>query len=627
MRIDISKESYNYNLDRNNGKIFTSSSAFGILRQQLARNIGIERIKGFLFQFGWETGVHDAKEALQMNLTLESLIKRGPIQHINNGHIRGMIKHDCSVELDENQTIISYYSTGTWIDSYEAEEHIKQIGLSQRPVCHTLIGYTSGFISTVIGERVLAKEVTCVGKGDSECRWVLRTQREWENEREEEHPFYNQTPIVRELEYTYEQLLEQKNVITRLANFQKKLTEEITYGSNLKAIANMVFDIVQIPIAIEDLDFQTITYSGLSEEKQLELKAEMEQYIQEKVPKYLLKRTEQNPLPFRKKIIKTAIQERLITPILVQKEVLGYCSFIYEDIKNAKQEEDYLLLDRVANAASLILLNEKTKFESFERMKGNFLEQILQAQFPASEIIKRGKYTGIDLGQPYYIAIMEYKKTQSSIEEEFLLQEQIFEMTFRYFNKKKHNILVSQHDGNMILFITNEAVKNSKTYDVIKEFYDYMMKKYPRGEFKFGISNMGDNITYASKYYEEATIALRLAIKNKIVPFQTLGIVGVLINSKNNDGIKMIAEQELGPLYNTNDPKAIELIKTLYTFLLNGGKLEQTMSDLSLSMSGLRHRINKIESLLEKDLRDSNEMHQLLLIIKSLIALGELDLE
>ncbi len=167
----------------------------------------------------------------------------------------------------------------------------------------------------------------------------------------------------------------------------------------------------------------------------------------------------------------------------------------------------------------------------------------------------------------------------------------------------------------------------SKIYDVIKQFYDYLMQKYPRGEFKFGISNKGDNITYASKYYEEATIALRLAIKNKIVPFQTLGIVGVLINSKNKDGIKMIAEQELGPLYNTNDPKAIELIKTLYIYLFNGGKLEQTMSDLSLSMSGLRHRINKIESLLEKDLRDSNEMHQLLLIIKSLIALGELDLE
>jgi DNA-binding PucR family transcriptional regulator len=89
----------------------------------------------------------------------------------------------------------------------------------------------------------------------------------------------------------------------------------------------------------------------------------------------------------------------------------------------------------------------------------------------------------------------------------------------------------------------------------------------------------------------------------------------------------MIAEQELGPLFNTKDPKTIELLKTLYVFLLNGGKLEQTMNDLSLSMSGLRHRINRIESLLEKDLRDPNETHQLLLIVKSLIALGELNID
>ncbi|MGE7762167.1 XylR N-terminal domain-containing protein [Peribacillus sp. NPDC097895] len=626
MSIKISEESYDHNLVVNNRKILTSSSALGILRQQLVRNIGLERINSFLFHFGWETGVNDAKEALKTDLSLESLIKYGPILHIKNGHIRG-IKHDCCVELDEDQTIVSYHATGTWFDSYEATEHIKRIGISKTPVCHTLIGYSSGFMSTVSGEPLLAKEITCVGKGDSECRWILRTQKEWESEMQKgELPFYNETPIVKELEYTYEQLLEQKNFVTRLANFQKKLTEEITHGSDLQTIANMVFDIVQIPIIIEGIDFQTIIYSGLSEEKYLELKADLEQYIQENAPKDLVQRKEKNPFPFRKKTIITAIQERLITPILVQKEVLGYCTFIYEDIKNDKQEEDYLLLDRFATAASLLLLNEKTKFESFERMKGNFLEQILDAKFPASELIKRGKYTGLDLGQPYYITVMEYKKMQSSIEEEFLLQEQISESTFRYFNEKKHNILVSQRDGKIILFMTNETAKSSTIYDLMKEFYKYMIRKYPQGEFKFGISNAGYDIKNASKHYEEATIALRLTIKKKIVPFKTLGIVGVLINANNRNGIKMIAEQELGPLYNTKDPKTIELIKTLYTLLLNGGKLERTMSDLSLSMSGLRHRINKIESLLEKDIRDPNETHQLLLIIKSLIALGELDL-
>ncbi|MEH7253918.1 helix-turn-helix domain-containing protein, partial [Neobacillus niacini] len=386
-----------------------------------------------------------------------------------------------------------------------------------------------------------------------------------------------------------------------------------------------VYDIGQIPIIIEDTVHRKIISYGLSEDQYLNLNEDMENYLQENGSKEIFHIKENTPLPFRKKIIKTSIQERLITPILVQKEVIGYCSFVYVDGRNHNHEEDFLFLDRFANAASLILLNEKTRFESFERMKGNFLEKILETQLPAREIIKRGKYTGLDLRQNYYIAVMKYQKMQSSIEDEFLLQEQIFDTTFRYFNEKKHTILVGHRDGNMTLLITMKTFKKSNIYDIIKEYHDYMIKKFPQGDFKFGISTLGDDIEKASKCYEEAMIALRLTARKKIVPFQSLGIVGVLINSKNISGIKMIAEQQLGPLYNTQDPKTSELLKTLYIFLLNGGKLEQTMIDLSLSMSGLRHRIYRIESLLEKDLRDPNETHQLLLIVKSLIAIGEIN--
>ena len=414
MKININDQSYDHKIEVNDRKMITSSTALGILRHKLAQNIGIERIKGFLISFGWEMGENDAKQALKTDISLETLIEQGPIVHMTTGHIRGFT-HECTVEFDDDHNIVSFLGKGTWIDSYEAVEHIKRLGISDTQVCHTLIGYSSGFMSTICGQPVLAKELTCVGKGDSECSWITRTQKEWESEMQDELHFYHETPIMKELEYTYEQLLEQQKFVTRLSNFQKKLTEEISNGSNLQTIAKMVYDIVQIPIMIEDVDFRTITYAGLSEETYLDLKADMDEYIQEGKEKQLL--------PFRKKTIKTAIQERLITPILVQKEVLGYCSFIYDDMKNDKPEEDYLLLDRFANAASLILLNEKTKFESFERMKGNFLEQILDAQLSASEIIKRGKYTGLDLGQPYYVIVMEYSKTKlsdSSIEEEFL---------------------------------------------------------------------------------------------------------------------------------------------------------------------------------------------------------------
>ena len=71
MKISINDQSYNREIEVHDRQMITSSSAFGILRHQLVRNIGIERIKGFLIQFGWEIGVHDAKQALQQDICLK----------------------------------------------------------------------------------------------------------------------------------------------------------------------------------------------------------------------------------------------------------------------------------------------------------------------------------------------------------------------------------------------------------------------------------------------------------------------------------------------------------------------------------------------------------------------------
>ena len=103
-----------------------------------------------------------------------------------------------------------------------------------------------------------------------------------------------------------------------------------------------------------------------------------------------------------------------------------------------------------------------------------------------------------------------------------------------------------------------------------------------------------------------------------MISFDSLGIVGVLINSNNLKGIKMIAKKELGALYQLEDHKEYELLKTLYVFLSNGGKLEQTMGDLALSMSGLRHRIRRIEELLKKDIRDPGRNAPIIINFKSI---------
>jgi DNA-binding PucR family transcriptional regulator len=149
---------------------------------------------------------------------------------------------------------------------------------------------------------------------------------------------------------------------------------------------------------------------------------------------------------------------------------------------------------------------------------------------------------------------------------------------------------------------------------------------HPYYKYKIGISDKSEDIEHVLDNLDESFITLRMSTEKKIIHFKDLGIVGILINSKNVSGIKKIAKQELGPIYLLSEVKMKELLKTLYVFLANGGKLQQTMDDLSLSMSGLMYRINKIEKLIKKDLRDSSQSYQLLLILDSLLALGELEI-
>lgn len=160
------------------------------------------------------------------------------------------------------------------------------------------------------------------------------------------------------------------------------------------------------------------------------------------------------------------------------------------------------------------------------------------------------------------------------------------------------------------------------------DYLDYLSKEFPFTNFLAGISLLTEKIGDAKDSYEEARTALRMAgPKNRIVSFEKLGMMGPLINANNEKEIKRIASYTLGSLSENINEKKKELLHTLYVFLLNGGNLEQTAADIALSLSGLRYRLQKIEDLLEKDLRNPATNYQLLLALQALILIGEIELD
>ncbi|WP_042348739.1 XylR N-terminal domain-containing protein [Bacillus massiliigorillae] len=627
MIIEVSGQSDSPQLQQKDRMLSIYSSAFGILRKELINNIGMKRMKGFLLRYGWEMGTSDAKKEIANGSSLEALLKQGPVYHHLNGYIKSIV-YEADFEFGSDQMIKCVKGKGTWIGSYEAEEHIKRLGISETQVCHMNVGYLNGYLTTVCNHPVIAKEVSCVGRGDDKCEWVLKSQDSWEDEIEEELEYYHETPIVKELEYTYEQLLEQRNFITKVSYIHKRLTEEIIDGNNLQNITDIVHEISDIPCMIYDLNFRTLAYSGLTEEDFMKLEQDFKGRIQ-KSPESLFNGAgyELNSLE-RNAVISTEQQKRLIAPVIVRKQIIGYSTLIYIEGENLYRENDFLILERVANAVSLFLLNEKTSFESFERMKGNFLEQLLNKQYLLrKEILKRGIYVNIDLAKPFRIIVLGYHHKQlNHMNDEFLLYEQILETALLFFKERNHDVLIGQREGNVVFLVNNDVVKKNDIIKIFKELSKNLEKIFKNCIIKIGISSEGKQIENVSQYHDEAVLALRMTTTKKAVSYDDLGVVGVLIKSTNESEVKSMAKLLLGPIYDDESPN-IKLIKTLYVFLSNGGRLEQTMRDLSLSMSGLLYRLQKIESVINRDLRDPKDSHQLFLILEALIALGELEIE
>ncbi len=252
--------------DDGSKKILTTTDAFGLLRKGIIENLGTKRAKGFLLRYGWSLGATDAEEAMKTSSSIDDLLTQASILHLRSGHIKDM-QSERVIEMSDSETIKSILGKGKWIDSFEANEHLKHHGKSETPVCHTLTGYASGYMSTVCKRTVIVKEISCIGKGDAECCFEARLQEGWGDGIQEELNYYQEANIIEELEFTYEQLLEQRNYIAEVSKFHKSLTESVSNGSNLQDIADITHDLLHIPVSIEDLSFQKIVYSGISEEQ------------------------------------------------------------------------------------------------------------------------------------------------------------------------------------------------------------------------------------------------------------------------------------------------------------------------------------------------------------------------
>jgi len=162
--------------------ILLDAVAMGVLRKYLVENFGLTATRIVLTQFGFAHGWRMA-EAMQSEFKWESAElwrEAGTRIHALQGLYR--VESGSRDPLSKDGVMLEA--------SYEAGQHLLHFGRSDAPMCWTICGLISGYLSRTAGKEIFVLEDRCVSRGDACCHLFGRTREEWGNERTEELRFY-----------------------------------------------------------------------------------------------------------------------------------------------------------------------------------------------------------------------------------------------------------------------------------------------------------------------------------------------------------------------------------------------------------------------------------------------------
>jgi carbohydrate diacid regulator len=229
-----------------------------------------------------------------------------------------------------------------------------------------------------------------------------------------------------------------------------------------------------------------------------------------------------------------------------------------------------------------LLVNQEFLFKERrikEQMKEEFLYQwVFRNEDYDTAFIDNGETLGITLGLSRKAVIVK-----GSMEKETLLLD--------------HQEFMLRLNTNTILFIAPESS------DILKRITIHLGTNFE----KVGV---GGSYTHIAKSVQEAKRAIeiseKLELKEKKCYYRNLRFFDYLTN-------RDIAYSDLNEFYNGLDqnPKGIELLETLVSFIENSGDMNAISKELHIHRNSLAYRLQKIEQLSNRNPKKTIDLFQL----------------
>lgn len=426
---------------------------------------------------------------------------------------------------------------------------------------------------------------------------------------------------VAQLNKTNTMLSTQNALVQKSAAIHSQLTDLVLEGKGIDAIISSLAKIVENPVVVENVNFKMVSQAGFSHKEESET-----QYISAgeilSNPKWeaerLVLRGERHMIKVPMSIVDWPERHQLIVPIAAGQDIMGYVSCLEA---NGKMEElDLMALEQAGTVLALELLKQKIAFETEQRIKEDFLGELISGTYQSEEqVLQQASKLGFNLKTGYIVTILELDPKRADNAE---LKQRLFGLvTQEVHTFSPHSTVIGKNKQIVILLaLTKKGNYSDRFEELARYLKEGVLKKARVLTWRLAAGTACHHVPDFRRSYEEATFTLDLMQKlnrqNTSMIYDRLRIFGMIdINKKS---FAEFINNVIGPLLEYDNEHNSQLVETLNLYYRNNANGRLAARQGYLNHSTLKYRLKRIREIAGIDLGDPDISLQVQLALKLL---------
>ncbi len=425
------------------------------------------------------------------------------------------------------------------------------------------------------------------------------------------------------------------SILKKSLSLHETFTKVVLRGGSLNDITGTIARQINNPLMLLDSKFRLLAYKDVVENP-----LPMEKAFSMELNKIVLGQEIIDQMPVDVEVFKkpTKIKTNYagasiicrVVPVVAIGTIYGYL-VVFQTVKKLT-EIDYIALEHGATVIAIERIKAKEIEVAKHRARSDFFDDLLSDNIRSiNSLNSMAEVHGLNSSKKHYCMITELNVTESESQEEFWnnenmlskLRNRVTKINGEVFKENKQ-IAISIHRRNKIITfvqVDDSKLKNIKlkSLDLARKIIDECAYRVPEVDMNIGVGKVYE-ILSMSKSFKEAQEAIKMESKLKgnlkVAHYENYMIYNLLGSELSKEKLQDFYSKTVKDLVDYDSENNTNLVESLKVYFEHNGNISEASKEIFIHRNTFIYRIEKIKSILDINLKDSEELLEIQLGLK-----------